>query len=134
MANPNTGVFESGEVATLTLGGVDISEYCESIKLDRKGKEDRHRMLGSSGVVVLVQDPENTLTVDGLIDPTVAAVFTTNQGSGKPLVAFIYGPQGPAGMQRTGFCRIVDYDEETSGDKAGMFKATCAINGAVIDS
>lgn len=134
MANPNTGQFTSGEVATLVLAGVDISEYCETIKINRKGKDDRHRMLGSSGVVVLVQDPECDLDITGLIDPTVAPVFTANQGSGKPSVTFVYQPQGPTGMTRSGTCKVVDYDEDTDGSKAGLFTAKCAIDGAVIDS
>ncbi len=134
MPNPNTGSFTSGEVATLVLDGTDISEYCESIKITRKGKDDRHRMLGSSGVVVLVQDPENDIDISGLIDPTVAPVFTANQGSGAASITFVYEPQGPGGMTRSGTCKVVDYDEDTSGEKAGMFTAKCAIEGNIADA
>jgi len=126
--------FASGEVATLSLDGTDISEYCESVKLTRKGKDDRHRMLGSNGLVTLVQDPENTINVEGLIDSVPAALFTSNQGSAATSISFAYAPQGAGGPTRSGTCKVVDYDEDTSGEKAGMFSAVLAIDGVITDA
>ncbi len=86
--------FDSGQVATLSIAGVDISGAVESVKLGRKAKSEMHHVIGSNPVVTLVHSPEFTLTISGLIDATVASLFTSNLGPPAPVLACVYEPQG----------------------------------------
>ncbi len=127
-------VFGSGDLAIITVDSVDISQAVESVKFDRKAKDERHHVLNKGAVVTLVHAPEYTVTVKGLIDPTVAGVFTSNLTTTPPQIPLIYQPQGAGGPTRTCTVRVTDYSEDTDGSKTGMFDATLAIDGAVVDS
>ncbi len=126
--------FNSGTVAIVTIAGVDISGALESAKLDRKAKSEMHHVLGSNPVVTLVHSPEFTFTLKGLNDATVDSLFTSNLGPPAPAVAVVHEPHGAGGPVRTFSAFVTDFSDDTSGDKTGMFDATLAVNGAIVDS
>lgn len=126
--------FMSGDVAVVTIGGVDISGAIESAKLDRKAKDERHHVLGGNPVITLVHAPEFTFTLKGMITPEVSSIFTSNFITAAPTVACLYEPQGAGGMSRSFNARVTDYSDDTAGDKTGMFDATMAVDGAIVDA
>jgi len=126
--------FASGSVAILSVDGTDISEAVESVKLDRKAKSEMHHVLGSNPVVTLVHSPEFTMSVKGLLDATIASIFTSNLGPPATSVAVVFQPQGVGGPQRAFNAFITDFSDDVDGDKAGEFTASLAVDGAVTDT
>lgn len=124
--------FAPGASATFSFGGTDISQYTNDVKFHPTRKSTDLAVLGGNAVRKMVDQPSTEIDVDGFIDPTVTALFTTHMNETVPTTAAcIYRPQGGTTPSRTGSGFLTDYQENTAATGPGKWTAKVEIDGAV---
>ncbi len=118
--------FSPGNVALVSLGGVDISPYVEKIDMDIKSAIMPLPRLGSNGTAHLPAptDTEFTLTfwLDSVITNILFALAYTRPATTAQLV---YKPEGVSGDTRTVTVFCSDYHEDS--DAKSPNKGTCKL-------
>jgi hypothetical protein len=125
--------FSSGFDAVFSYGGTDISIFLKDVKFSPARKETALPVLGGNPVKHIVGPVVTMVDLQGFIDPTVTAVFSTKMAETTPTVGAVsYKPQGAAvGPTRTCNAFCVSYDEHTPSEGAGEFTAKLAVDGLV---
>jgi len=124
--------FSPGFSATLSVGGTDISLFIKDVKFSPVRKDFPLPVLGGGGVKHIVGPVATNIDVQGYIDATATAVFTTHMNETVPTsAAVIYKPQGAAGGTRTCTAFVIDYSENTPAEGPGEFTAKLGVDGLV---
>ncbi len=124
--------FAPGFTATISFGGTDISQYVEDVKFHPMRKADDLAVLGGNPIQKIVGPVGTEVDINGFIDPTVTALFTTHMNEATPTSGtMVYRPQGGTTPSRTGAAFVTDYQEDTASTGPGKWTVKLEINGAV---
>lgn len=129
--------FSSGNIATFSLGGTDISAYVTSVKFSLERNITDINPIGGSAISKLVGPYGGTISVEGGYDPVVDAVLSAMMLATTPaLQAFVYRPAGAGGGTRTlsGNCYVATYEVDTPGDDTATWTMDLPIVGTVTDA
>jgi len=129
--------FNSGNIATFSLGGSDISAYVTSVKLSIQRDTNDIKPIGGSAVSTLVGPYATTISLEGGYDPAVDAILSGMMLAATPaLQAFAYRPAGSGGGTRTlsGSGYLSSYEVDTPGDDTATWTAEVAVVGTVTDA
>jgi hypothetical protein len=129
--------FNSGNVATFSLGGNDISQYTTSVTLNLERNISDINPIGGAAISKLVGPYGGTISLEGGYDPVVDAILAAYMLATTPAtIAFIYRPAGSGGGTRTisGNCYFSSYETATPGDDTATWTAELAISGTVTNA
>jgi hypothetical protein len=127
--------FNSGNVATFSLGGTDISAFTTSVKVDIKRDVKAIKPIGGSATTNLVGAYDGTITLDGGWDPTLDALISPLMLAATPATsAFSHKPAGAGGRTIAGNAYVADYSVTTPGDDTAKWSCTLAVAGTITDS
>jgi len=127
--------FNSGNVATFTLNGTDISVYVTKVTTDIKRDIKDVKPMGGSAVSKVVGPYMGTVALDGGYDPALDAIIAPLMLATTPaLVTFTHRPAGAAGRGISGSAFVAVYKVETQGDDTAKWTSELAIVGAITDA
>ena len=129
--------FSSGNIATFSLGGNDISAYTTSVTLHLERNISDINPIGGNAIAKLVGPYGGTISVEGGYDPVVDAILAAYMLATTPAsLAFSYRPAGSGGGTRTvaGNCYVATYETATPGDDTATWTLELAINGTVTNA
>ncbi len=127
--------FNSGNIATFSLGGTDISAFVTSVKVDIKRDMKAIMPIGGAPTTNTVGAYSGTITLDGGWDPTPDALLSGLILAATPATsAFLHKPAGAGGRTIAGSAYVSDYSVTTPGDDTAKFTATLAVTGTITDS
>lgn len=125
-------VFSPGYSATFSFGGTDLSAYIKDVKFSPKRKKFPLPVLGGNAVKAMVGPVETDIDIQGFIDPTATAFFTTHMAEAVPTTgAAVFRPAGAAGGTRTCTAFVIDYQENTPSEGPGEWTAKLGVDGLV---
>lgn len=110
----------------------DISAYITSVSVSRNADTVEVTALGDTDKEYIAGLKDATISIEGIFDPTVDAIFDAALGA-SATKSWEYGPQGSAvgSVKYTSECICTSYEPETGVDGAGTFSAELQISGAV---
>lgn len=127
--------FNTGNIATFTVGGTDLSPYTTLVTFDAKRDIKSVRPIGGAAVSNVVGPYGVTVTIEGAYDPVVDAALSpmlfTNP---PPLEAVTFRPTGSAGRTLSGSGYLASFRVDTPGDDTAKWRAEVAIAGTVTDA
>jgi hypothetical protein len=122
--------FKSGNVATFSLDGTDISAFVETVQPTQKRDDYKLPRIGGNSVARLAGPVSSEIQLTGWFDPSVDAIFAAAMAEADPTTKVaVWEPQGAGGPSRTGNVFVTDYAPDTDGSKPGSWKATLTIDG-----
>lgn len=130
--------FRQGRYGEVTVSGVSLSSYVDSVSFDRKADTLETTTFGKTAKTYIVGLTDASGDIQGKYDPTPgngpAAVFISLIGANS--VPFVLYPGGSqAGQVVRQFNAIVtDYQESSSVSDVIAFKASFTVDGLVIAS
>lgn len=129
--------FTSGNIATFTLAGTDISSYVTSVSPDLARDIKDVKPIGGSAISKVVGAYGGTISVecgyDPVLDAIVAALFLAATPASS---TFSHRPTGSGGGTRAiaGNALVATYRVDTSGDDVAKLRFNLAIVGTVTNS
>jgi hypothetical protein len=124
--------FNSGNVATFSLGGTDISAYTTSVKVDIQRDIKDIAPIGGNAKTKLVGAYSGTVSLEGGWDPTLDALIAGLMLAATPATsAWSHKPAGAGGRTIAG---VASYTVTTPGDDTATWAAELAVAGAITDS
>lgn len=129
--------FSSGNIATFSLGGNDISAYVTSANIKMERKISDINPIGGSAASKLVGAYSATISLEGGYDPVVDGILSTMMLAVTPaLQAFVYRPSGSGGGTRAigGSGYLASYEVDTPGDDTATWTAEVAVVGTITDA
>lgn len=112
--------MESGNVATWSVNGTDMSAYSTSASLSQSRDQKEIALLGSNPTVIRVGPNKVTFSAEGPLDPVAHAVLQAAYAAEPPVpVTIAYVAQ--SGISGSGSFIISTYDWETPGDDIGTY-------------
>lgn len=129
--------FNSGNIATAVLNGVDISQYVTTVSDDIKRDIKDVKPIGGSAVSKTVGPYMGTISLEGGYDPALDAVISPLMLAAVPAtVTFVHRPAGSGGGTRAISCNVyvATFKVDTPGDDTAKWKSELAIVGTVTDA
>lgn len=127
--------FNSGNVATFSLGGTDISQYTTSVKVDIQRDIKDIKPIGGAAASKLVGAYSGTVSLEGGWDPTLDALLSGLMLATTPATsAFLHKPAGAGGRTIGGSAYVASYTVTTPGDDTATWAAELAVAGTITDS
>jgi hypothetical protein len=129
--------FSSGNIATFSLGGNDISAYVTSVNISIGRDVTDINPIGGNAVSKLVGPYSGTISLEGGYDPTVDGILSAMMLAATPaLQAFVYRPAGSGGGTRAigGSGYLSSYEVDTPGDDTATWTAEVAVVGTITDA
>ena len=129
--------FSSGNIATFSLGGNDISAYTTSVKFSLERKINDIGPIGGASISKIVGPYGGTISLEGGYDPVLDGIMSAYMLATTPAtIAFIYRPSGAGGGTRTlaGSCYMSTFEVDTPGDDTATWTSELAISGTVTDT
>lgn len=129
--------FSSGNIATFSLGGNDISAYTTSVTVSLERDITDITPIGGNAISKLVGPYGGTISLEGGYDPALDAIISAMMLAATPtLQAFVYRPSGSGAGTRaiSGNCYVATFEVETPGDDTATWSAELAIAGTVTDA
>lgn len=129
--------FSSGNIATFSLGGNDISAYTTSVTLTLERDITDINPIGGNAISKLVGPYGGTISLEGGYDPVVDGILSAYMLAATPAtLAFVYRPAGAGGGTRTisGNCYMSSYETDTPGDDTATWTSELAITGTVTNT
>jgi len=129
--------FSSGNIATFSLGGNDISQYTTSVTFTLERDINDIVPIGGNAISKLVGPYGGTISLEGGYDPVLDGIISAMMLAATPATqAFIYRPAGSGGGTRTisGNCYVSSFEVDTPGDDTATWTSELAIVGTVTDT
>lgn len=127
--------FSSGNIATFSLGGTDISQYITSVDTDIKRDIKDIKPIGGSAVSKVVGPYAGTISLAGGYDPTLDGVISTLLLAATPATsAFLFKPTGAGGRTIGGSAYVASFKVTTPGDDTAKWTAELAVAGTITDA
>jgi len=129
--------FSSGNIATFSIGGTDISAYTTSVNISLERDVNDINPIGGAAISKLVGPYGGTISLEGAYDPTVDGTLSAMMLAATPaLQAVIYRPSGSGAGTRAIGCQVYvsSYEIDTPGDDTATWTAELAIVGTVTDA
>jgi len=125
--------FASGNIATFSIGGNDISQYLTSASISLERDISDITPLGGQAVSKIVGPYGGTISLEGAYDAAVDGILSGMMLATTPTAqAFSYRPTG-SGRTIAGTGFVASFDVDTPGDDTATFSAEIAIVGTVTD-
>jgi hypothetical protein len=129
--------FSSGNIATFSLGGNDLSPYVTSANISIERNINEINPIGGLAVSKLVGPYSGTISLEGGYDPAVDAILSAMMLAAVPaLQVFAYRPAGSGAGTRVigGSGYLASYEVDTPGDDTATWSAEVAVVGAITDA
>lgn len=129
--------FNSGNIATFSLGGNDLSAYVTSVNISFERNINEINPLGGNAVAKLVGPYSATVSLEGGYDPAADAILSAMMLAATPATqAFVYRPAGSGGGTRaiSGSGYLSSYEVDTPGDDTATWTAEVAVVGTITDA
>ena len=129
--------FSSGNIATFTLGGTDISAYITSVSIDISRDIKDIKPIGGMAGSKLVGAYSGTISLEGGYDPTLDGIMSGYMLAATPATApFVYRPSGSGGGTRAigGSAYVANYRVDTPGDDTAKWRSELAVAGTITDA
>jgi hypothetical protein len=129
--------FSSGNIATFSLGGNDLSAYVTSVNISIERNISDINPIGGNAVSKLVGPYSATISLEGGYDPILDGILSTMMLAATPaLQAFSYKPSGSGGGTRTIACSgyLATFEVDTPGDDTATWTAEVAVVGTITDA
>jgi hypothetical protein len=129
--------FNSGNIATFSLNGSDISAYVTSVTVDLQRDIKDVKPIGGSAVSKVVGPYAGTVTLEGGYDPALDAIISPLFLATTPAaVAFVDRPAGAGGGTRaiSGNCLVATWKVTQPGDDVVKWSSDLAVVGTVTDA
>jgi len=129
--------FSSGNIATFSLGGTDISTWTTSVNISLERDVTDINPIGGAAISKLVGPYGGTISLEGGYDPALDAVLSPMMLAATPaLQAVVYRPAGSGAGTRSISCNVYvsSYEIDTPGDDTATWTAELAIVGTVTDA
>ncbi len=124
--------FNSGNIATVTVGGSDISQYTTSVSLDVTRDIKDIKPIGGAAVSKVVGPYAGTVSLEGGYDPALDNVLAPLMLATTPAAqAFVYKPAGASGTTFSGTGYIASYRVDAPGDDTAKWKSEIAVIGTI---
>lgn len=124
--------FNSGNIATISIGGNDISQYTTSVSLDVTRDIKDIKPIGGSAVSKVVGPYAGTVSLEGGYDPALDNIMAPLMLATTPATqAFVYKPGGAAGTTLSGTGYIASYRVDAPGDDTAKWKSELAVVGTI---
>ena len=124
--------FNSGNIATLSVGGNDISLYTTSVSLDVTRDIKDVKPIGGSAVSKVVGPYAGTISLEGGYDPVLDNIMAPLMLATTPATsAFIYKPAGAGGTTFSGNAYIASYRVDAPGDDTATWRSELAVVGTI---
>lgn len=129
--------FSSGNIATFSLGGNDLSAYITSVNVSISRDINDINPIGGNAVSRLVGPYSGTLSIEGGYDPAVDAILSAMMLAATPATqVFVYRPAGSGAGTRAigGSGYLSSYEVDTPGDDTATWTAEVAVVGVITDA
>ena len=127
--------FNSGNIATFTLGATDISQYVTSVSMNIERDIKDIKPIGGSAATKLVGAYSGTVSLEGGWDPTIDGILSALVLAATPATStFSFKPAGASGRTLAGNAYVASYRVDTPGDDTATWRSELAIAGTVTDS
>lgn len=126
--------FSSGNIATLSIGGNDISQYTTSVSMNTERDIKDVKPIGGAAGSKLVGSYSATVSVEGGYDPALEDILGPLMLATTPTTsAVIYRPAGSgAGTNSYSFSAYVaSFRVDTPGDDTATWRSEWAVAGAI---
>lgn len=124
--------FSHGSVATMSLGGTDVSQYLSEAGLSEEVDTAETSALGTTKKTYVPGLEDASFSLSGMYDPTVDALL--NGFKGNASVSFVYRPAGAGSgtlPEYTGNCIMSSYSISASVDDMASIEAEFQVTGGV---
>ena len=124
--------FNSGNIATFSIGANDISQYTTSVSLDATRDIKDVKPIGGSAVSKVVGPYAGTISLEGGYDPALDAIMSPLMFAATPATStFTYRPAGSGGGTRafSGNAYVATYRVDAPGDDTATWRSTLAVVG-----
>lgn len=129
--------FNSGNIATFSIGASDISAYTTSVSLDATRDIKEVKPIGGNAVSKVVGPYAGTISLEGGYDPALDAIMSPLMFATTPTTStFSYRPAGSGGGTRSfsGNCYVASYRVDAPGDDTATWKAELAVSGTITNA
>jgi hypothetical protein len=127
--------FSSGNIATFTLGGTDISQYITSVSINIERDIKDIKPIGGTAGSKLVGAYSGTISLEGGYDPTLDGIMSALVLAATPATStFAYHPSGGSGRTIGGSAYVASYRVDTPGDDTATWRSELAVAGTITDS
>ena len=129
--------FSSGNIATFSIGGNDISQYVTSVSINIERDIKDIKPIGGSAATKLVGAYSGTISLEGGYDPTLDGILSAMMLAATPATqAFTFRPAGSGAGTRslTGNCYVASFRVDTPGDDTATWRSELAVAGTITDA
>jgi hypothetical protein len=127
--------FSSGNIATFSIGGNDISAYTTSVDVDITRDIKDITPIGGGAVTKIVGPYSGTISLEGGYDPALDAIISALLLAVTPATsAFSHKPTGAGGRTIAGVCYVASFKVTTPGDDTAKWTAELAVAGTITDA
>lgn len=127
--------FSSGNIATFTLGGTDISQYTTSVSVNIQRDIKDIKPIGGTAGSKLVGAYSGTISLEGGWDPTLDGIMSGLVLAATPATStFSHRPAGAGGRAIGGSAYVASYRVDTPGDDTSKWRAELAVAGTMTDA
>jgi hypothetical protein len=129
--------FNSGNIATFSLGGTDISQYTTSVSINIERDIKDIKPIGGTAGSKLVGAYSGTISLEGGYDPALDAILAPLMLAATPATsAILFRPAGSGGSTRVfgGSAYVASYRVDTPGDDTATWRAELAVAGTITNS
>lgn len=127
--------FSSGNIATFTLGGNNLSQYITSVSINIERDIKDIKPIGGAAGSKLVGAYSGTISLEGGYDPTLDGILSALMLASTPATStFSYQPSGGGGRTIGGSAYVASYRVDTPGDDTATWRAELAVAGTITDA
>jgi len=129
--------FNSGNIATFTIGATDISQYVTSVSIDITRDIKDVKPIGGSAVSKVVGPYAGTVSLEGGYDPALDAILAPLMLAATPATStFAYRPSGSGGGTRafSGSAYVASYRVDAPGDDTATWRSELAVVGTITNA
>jgi hypothetical protein len=127
--------FSSGNIATFSIGGSDISAYTTSVDVDIKRDIKDVKPIGGAPASKVVGPYAGTVSLAGGYDPALDAIMSPLALATTPATsAFSHKPTGAGGRTIAGVAYVASFKVSTPGDDTAKWTAELAVAGTITDA
>lgn len=127
--------FSSGNIATFTLGGTDLSQYITSVSANIERDIKDIKPIGGNAASKLVGAYSGTISLEGGYDPALDSILSAAVLATTPTTStFAYHPSGGSGRSIGGSAYVASFRVDTPGDDTATWRAELAVAGTITDA